>query len=649
MVHSIEKQRANAIYVLLQYWGNGSNVYVNRLFIDFRVPQMAIHCFLNSAAKVEAAHFINECFNAIKLKSYDPTYLILQRIICQPTVYDHCSMSIRNNNEKQEMKVECLELIRQIMFGDNASTVAQLMIADVFWTLAENCRNPFVYNLLVDSICFSSKFVIQLIFSSSSLRKMLKANGVDLNPKFDLSSLNRDLTVEETLEVAKKFAATLFIRQSSLPIEIEGQDPPLTEATEFLIRSIKLALKESERAANNLDDKVLQSTRFDLKGTTYLKAKTTARNTDFSDTKLIINELCDDLLHLFRCLCFYWREPKSDYPKHLIDFILEMIISPIPECQSMPHPAYIVHHCIQEMALHCLSDLPEHSPIRNEMMQMQEIYPKVMLRDIMFVMHCIDKDIVEMQLITRYPQEKQIRMKMFMTIMLDRQSTNLSPILRFVVADMLHNRVQFNGDTILSQNYQYPIRSEAINMITAIVELRDKYESTAKRMADELVLNNFIDEEQKMTDNDYDQQLSSSSIMFLRTITQCNTIFDQRTLKPAKQLLENLCMKYTREWMNISSFNATDDANPDKSKPKLSSQRKSQLTNMSQRKMIQNSSKFQLSQTTPRTPKSILGQSTPRKSTTSLHNSNGRSINVSRTSTPVRASTGSLSKRKSLY
>ena len=38
-----------------------------------------------------------------------------------------------------------------------------------------------------------------------------------------------------------------------------------------------------------------------------------------------------------------------------------------------------------------------------------------------------------------------------------------------------------------------------------------------------------------------------------------------------------------------------------------------------------------------------------RKSTTSLHNSNGRSINVSRTSTPVRASTGSLSKRKSWY
>ena len=116
-----------------------------------------------------------------------------------------------------------------------------------------------------------------------------------------------------------------------------------------------------------------------------------------------------------------------------------------------------------------------------------------------------------------------------------------------------------------------------------------------------------------MIDNDYDQQLSSSSIMFLRTITQCNTIFDQRTLKPAKQLLEKLCMKYTREWMNISSFNATDDANPDKSKPKLSSQRNSQLTNMSQRKMIRNSSKFQLSQTTPRTPKSILGQSISKK------------------------------------
>ncbi|OHT15376.1 IQ calmodulin-binding motif family protein [Tritrichomonas foetus] len=560
MVHSIEKQRANAIYVLLQVWGNGQLAHVARLFVDFRVPQMAIHCFLNAAAKVEGAHFINEALAAVRLKSYEPTFLILQNIVCQSTIYLHCAATIRSSG-KEEMKNECLGLIRKIMFGDNATAVAQLVISDVFWSLAEQGKSPEIYSLLMEAICFSSKFVIQLIFSSQHLRKLLKSCDIDLNPHFDFDSLSKDsISIYETLETAKRLSATLFIRQSSLPIEVKSEKPPLELATTFLINSIKQALEESDRAAKNLDREVLQTTRFDLKGTTYLKAKTTARNTDFSDIQGLISEMCDVLLHLFRCICFYWREPGSNFPRHLINFVLDMITAPIPECQSMPHPAHLIHHCIQQMALHCLVDLPESSPVRLAMMAIQEIYPKVMLRDIMFVMHCIDKDIVEMQLISRYPKERQIRMKVFQTVMLDRQSTNLSPILRFVVSDMLHNRVQFNGDTVLSQNYPYPIRSEAINMIMFLFSVRDKHESAAKRLVDELLLSNFIEEERKLTDNDNDQQLSSSSIMFLRMVTQCPSLFEEKTMKPAKNLLETLCMRYTREWMNISAFNSSNDA-----------------------------------------------------------------------------------------
>ena len=672
MVHSIEKQRANAIYVLLNYWGNGQSTHITRLFIDFRVPQMAIHCFLNSAARIEASHFINECFNAIKLKSFEPTYILLQKVVCQATVYLFCGLIIRSNF-KEEMKIECTNLIRAIIFGDNAAAVVQLVIADVFWTLAENGKLPEMFNLLIEAIYFSSEFVIQLIFSSNSLRKILKQCDIDLSPNFDFSVLNNsNLSIEQTLEVSKRLSATLFIRQSSLPLEITKEEPPIDLAVSFLINSINLALEESEIVSNSLDEKVIKSTRFDLKGTTYLKAKTTAKKTDFGEVRELISELCDNLLHLFRCICFYCREPTSKYPKTLIDFVLTMICSPVPICQSMPHPAYLVHHCIQQMALHCLIDLPETSPVRIAMMAMQEVYPKVMLRDIMFVMHCVDKDVVEMQLITRYPLERQIRMRMFQTIMLDRQSTNLTPILRFIVNEMLHNGVQFTGSTVLSKSYLYPIRSEAINMILFLFSVKEKNESTVKRLVDELIISNFVEEEKKLTDITNDQQMNSSSIIFLRTITQCTSFFDEKILKPAKQLLENLCMRYTREWTNVSALNGSDEAavmsasnasatNSSK-KSKNSSSQKEIVPSVKKNKGLFNSVKRQsqgqqmlhnqlhkqmLASASQKTPisfssKNLLAQTTPRKGISSL---NGKNINVTKSQT-VRSSLGTARKEK---
>ena len=559
MVHSIEKQRANAIFMLLQIWGNGQQIHITRLFLDFRVPQMAIHCFLNQHAKVEGARFVNEAFSAVKLKSFEPTYRILHSVITQSPVFLQCADAVRTFGH-DDMKDECLELIRNIIFGNSASAVRQLVISDVFWSLSEQDKAVDIYNLLTEAICFASKFVLQIVFSSSHLRKILRNANMDSDTHFDIKLLTKQLTnIEETLEIAKRLSSSLFIRQSGLPEELKRNKAPLDVATQFLIKAIRFTIEESDKAAQVLDKEVIQSTRFDLKGTTYLKAKSTARNTDFADFQGTICEMCDVLLHLFRCICFYYKDPGSIYPKYLVEFILDIIAAPVPECHSMPHPAYFVFHCIQQMALHCLIDLPETSPIRLAMMTIQEIYPQVMLRDVMFVMHCIEKDIVEMQLITRYPKERQLRMKFFQTIMLDPQSTNLNPILRFISTDMLHNKVQFTGDTVLSQNYQFPIRSEAINMITFLFSVQEKYESSVKRLVDELVASKFVEEEKKLTDSNTDQQLSSTSILFLKLIMQNRHFFNERTLKAAKDLLETLCMRYTRDWMNISAFKSEEN------------------------------------------------------------------------------------------
>ncbi|KAK8835507.1 hypothetical protein M9Y10_044349 [Tritrichomonas musculus] len=655
MVHSIEKQRANAIYMLMNYWGSGQTTYVTRLFIDFRIPQLVIHCLLNSSCRVEANHFINQMFDSIKLKSFEPTYLLLQKMVSQPTIFLYCGMIIRST-VRDEIKGECLDLISAIINGDNAGDVVQLVASDVFWTLAENGKSPEIFNLLIETIYFSSRFVIQLIFSSSTLRRILKQCDIDFDQNFDFNFLNDSiLSLGETIEVAKRLSATLFIRQSSLPIEVTKEPPPVELATSFLMNSIQLALNESEIASKSLDEKVLQSTRFDLKGTTYLKAKSTARETDFIEVREHIRELCDNLLHLFRCICFYCREPDSYYPKQLIEFVLNMIVSQTPICQSMPHPSFLVHHCIQQMALHCLIDLPETSPVHMAMMTMQEIYPKVMMNDIMFVMFCIDKDIVEAQLIARYPIERQIRMKIFQTIMLDKQTTNFIPILRFIVNDMLHNGVKFDGNTSLSKSFLYPIRSEALSMILFLFSIKEKYESIVKRLCDELILSNFVEEEKKLTDTSDDQEMGNSSIIFLRSITQFNTLIDEKNLKPAKQLLETLCMRYSREWMNVSALNGTTENAvinaPNSHAPsttKKSGSKENSVSSMKKNKMLISSVKRQsqgqqlinnslrrtiqtsLSQKRPNllTSRSVMSSTTPRKSAQSL---NSKGIKVTKT------------------
>lgn len=240
------------------------------------------------------------------------------------------------------------------------------------------------------------------------------------------------------------------------------------------------------------------------------------------------------------------------------------------------------------MALHCLVDLPESSPVRLEMMKLQEIYPQVMKRDILFIMFCVEKDIIENQLIQRYPLERQIRMKMFQTIMLDKQSTNLSPLLKFVVNEMLHNGAKFEGNTSLNKLYLYPIRSEAVNMITFILSVKEKFQSTAKRLADELLLSNFVEEEDKLTEVTNDQQMNSSSILLLKNLTQCKILFDEKALNPMNELLEKLCMKYTREWMNISAINGSNDVAAISNIPKNSARKSSSNSSSNQQLTVSN-------------------------------------------------------------
>ena len=561
MCHSIEKQRMNAIILMESLWNYGQTTHIIRLFVDFRVPQMIIHCLMNSSARLNALEFINDAMVAIRLRSFEPTYMLLHRCVNRCTVMHFCSMMLKNEDE--EIRQQTVNIVHRIVFGDSAAAIASLFANDILSVAMENSKDRTVGNSIIEILCFSSPFVFQIIQSSQTVRRLLKQIGFEADEQFDFSTLVCDMDIATALERSKRLAATLFIRQSSLPDDIKSQKPPLAKATDFLMRTINQALEEADWAAACLDNEVNQATRFDLKGTTFLKAKNTARTTDFHEIRTLITQLCDVLLHLFRCLCFYWRAPGCDFPRHLFRFILDKMQAPIPKCESMPHPAYLVHHCLQRMAMHTLVDLPDNSPVRSAMVEIEEVWPKVMFRDIMYVMQCVDKDVVEIQLLTRYPEERRIRQKMFQTICIDRHTTNMSPLLRFVVGSMLYNKIQFKTSA-LAQKYKCPIRSEAVSMVMFLLAVRDKYEMPAKRLVDELLISNFLEEEKKLTSSDDAIQFVDSSIALLKMVVQCKSLFEDRTLKIAQVHLEHLCAKFSREGVSPASY---DDGTPREAKP----------------------------------------------------------------------------------
>jgi hypothetical protein len=545
MCHSIERLRSSAISLMENLWNFGQTVHIVRLFIDFRVPQMIIHCFLNSAARLNSCEFVNDAIAAIRLKSFEPTFLLLQSCVSQPTVMILCNLALRS--PVPEIKQQAVNIINRILYGDCAATIASLVVADVLWLLADNPTDPLISAIINDTLCFSSPFVLGIMHSSVSLQRAL---GYSEPTMFVVP---QQLTVEGSLEIAKRLSAALFIRQSSLPDDLISHPPPFQVAIAFLMRAIDQTLLECSTLALSLDEEVKRTTRFDLKGTTFLKAKATARATDFGSAQPTIEKLCDALLHLFRCLCFYWREPGSPVAPGIFSHLCKTLVAPIPKCDSMPHPAFLIHQCIQRMMIHCLVDLPDDSPVRDALSELQDLWPRVMTRDVAFVVECVERDIVEVQLMTRYPEERRIRQKLFQLILLDRRTTNLVPLLKCVVGNMLHNRTQFKAGA-LAQHYQFPLRSEAISMVIFVLNSRGRYDLAANRLVDELLASNFLEQEKRLTDNDVDQAFMDSSIGFLRLISQCRGLFEDSIMKQVQALLESLCMRFSREWMNTSAF-----------------------------------------------------------------------------------------------
>lgn len=559
MFSTNEKQKVNHIKTLAQIWQNGQQISIVRLFLDFKIPQKIIHCFYSPPVRNEASSFICSAFRVVKFKSFDPTCLILQNVLCQPTVILHCATGIRISNGNEALKPAAMEIIRSILFGESAAAIISLVVNDILWCIAELSKEVSFANLINDLISYSSIFVIQIIMSSQHLQHQLKENGIDFIPKLDYRDINESLDLDETLTIAKRLSAALFIRQSPLPAEIRQQAAPITESCDFFMRSVGLLLKECGRLAISIDNQVYDVSRFDLKGTKMLKAKTKVKEEKFSKKLSLIAEMCDALQHLFRCLCYNWRHSDEQLSVQLFEYIKLSITQEIPFCNSIPHPSSRIHHSLQKMILYCIQNLPNDSPVFNLLIDFGDMWPQVMHRDIMFLMHCVDKDIIQTQLIERYPIERNIRSEIIKSMITSQLIGNFLPIFKILIDEMLYNKTEFKFDSTAMCNLSYhiPLRSEAISIILFVLEFREKFESAAKQLANELMNIKFIDKERKLTEEDDNHFLVNSSILFMKMITQCFMLFPENIIKKAQTLLESLCMRFSRDILDVDIFSTS--------------------------------------------------------------------------------------------
>ena len=568
ITHGIEKQRENSLFNMEQLWDDGQSPHIVRLFIDYRVPQMILHCLSTSSSKEDSLMFADKILSVARLKTFDPTYALVQFSFTQPTMFLHLASFIQLYNGDHPMMTAALNIIRRVFFGDSPAMVAVIVASDILFTLADYGRIPQVHDLLNEAINFSSRFILQLMVSNAQLSKQLDLIGVRfLNTPFDIESLRNPKGLQSCFETAKRVAASLFICLSDNTNELKKKIPPLYDSAEFIIKAFQIALAECDIACKQLEIAVQQNSKFDLKGSLYQKAKAVAKTTDFCQKQATITGLCEALLHLFRCICFFWRdpikvsqmEPEFQLNKNLFEYILQMLPQDLPECKCIAHLSFIVHNCIQEMTLHCIIDLPDTSPIHEiiSSLTVSNIFLKILNRDVSYIRKCAEKEVTEMQLNDRYINDRKIRLRLFETIVCDHQLASTQPLIEFVITQMLYDQTQFVGGT-WSKNYLFPIRSEAVVMIIKVLNQHAKNDIASRKVADELMAFKFIEKEKELNGNDIDQVFSPSSNQLLKAVVHNEQFFDASTVRIAKDQLDQLSLRYTKDWISSSTQSSYD-------------------------------------------------------------------------------------------
>ena len=557
MCYSIEKQRANAIKMMASLLTNGPELSTVRLFIDFRVPQKVLQCFHTHSARTAAASFIIQSLNVSKLKIFDPTYKILRFAVKSPIILLYSSFVLRSTSGNDVMKPSCFEIIKNIFMGEAEVNIESLIGADVIWSLLEQGRDPQCRNLMIESVSQAPCFFTQIIQASKSLQKNFLFNGIDFIPHIDYHVFEDNLDLKESLAVLKKMTGYFILKQAKLKIPVEVIEPvQIDDSINFFLKVLKMTFKEADGVAKFLDTQMMKTTRFEIKESNFVKSQNKIKETANNEMHVTILEVCKAFIDLTNSINFYYKK-ENIIRKDFYEAIKKQSISQIPICHTMPHLANAINRTLQTILLNAFKASYPRSQLAAAVHDFPEIWLNILRRDFAFLRFCYEKDLVEVQLMGKYMDDRHLRLKIFKALIINRHQIDIIPIFKFIITEMIHNTTSFKCNFSFEQKKElmFPIRMEAIDMLKFLISISDVLHRTVMQIVNVMIEYNFLEKERDLTDNNDNYFLVSSSIDLLTTLSYCENLFSEHFIEFAQVQLESLKSRYIRKWNDMAIVN----------------------------------------------------------------------------------------------
>jgi len=543
---SFEKSQSIQISSLVAFWQKNYSKSINRIFWDFKIVQKIMKCLSASFFSSDALDFFIFVLLKFKIQSYDPIMILLLKNVYSPSLFSFFDQLFSDSLNNRNLKKKSLFIINHLVYGASYRHVMNFLNSGAVFNIVDQKDDDYA-KFIHDINLYSSETVYQSVFSCLGSNTISRLNLPFDTRRIDFS-IGNQTDLYSILKYTRVLSSSLFIKQLS-QTNCDTNDY-FCLAQSFLSSSIDFLLKESICIVKELEDIVERETRFELKGSSLLKAKTKAKDIKFTEKANLIEEIMDEILHLFRCLTYFCRfQNGHSIESKILENFYKISYGPIPTSRSVIHPASNIIDFILLMIIYSLTDMPHDSNIYCFFTKVSTVFPKIMERDLSYVHFCCANNIYEMQMLKRYPLERNIRQVLFKELV-SNPTIELDMIFSYIIKDMLYNLELFIAEPIDDKIKlaKYPIRAEALSMILFMIDNRNTLSLQLRRFFDILFDMGFISQEKLMIEENNEEELIESSIVLLKAMLKCKAQIEKKFYDKLSSLLETICLKLTKNW-----------------------------------------------------------------------------------------------------
>ncbi|EAY00634.1 IQ calmodulin-binding motif family protein [Trichomonas vaginalis G3] len=549
LCYGIEKQKGNAIKTLNSMFSGGMSTSSARIFVDFKIIHKVLHCLHLQSARIEAVSFLLSVLKATTLKAYDPTYQILYKTVVSPITLLHCCNMMKIVAGNDSIRNQTLQVVREIVLFNSFNATIDVTMCGIMWDLFETLREQQIFNLVTDILRTSCIHTQKLILESSHLQKYLIQGDIPITPVLDYNQLNMTLDISEIRLLGKQLTQTMFLYQYSSFRDKLPNVPPIQESIQYFSKAMAVILRESESVTKFFDTQVLRAARFDLKETTFLKAKNKAKELNVATTQSIIVELCDIMLSLFKNICYFWRSSRASWSEMFMNQIFEWCTMQIPQSRSKCHPATRVIVCFSQCILFILEEMPRNSPLFVYVVNNIEKVTLIFHRDYNFCKTCAQKNSVEQQVLELYEIQKQVRFNLFIACLKTKIVECVETMFRFFIDEMITNPLCLKCDAMpsLSRKIKFTVQYESIEILKYLTANFQRFDKCIKVLYELISNDKFIENQRKLINLDDNVLLMKQSLKLLNLMLSSGYITDKTFLANVKLTINSINAKYYRE------------------------------------------------------------------------------------------------------